>query len=874
MSRIDRVTAAVTEHSRVLVLALLLVTAALAPGLVGIEQAGAVSGLSGDSEAAEANAEIRERFDERDVPSTTTVIAVRNEDDNVLSRDSLLRTLRYQQTLHDNRTVNATLVEDSPVVGIENIVARAAIQAERRGTVTQTDLQGWNESEGLTAANGSDDWPDPTIDDQIEQLESMNASEVSAVVGRILDPESSSEATRRAYQLLPESYRAGATTADARMMVLTQATDGQVSSAAGLSGDISEALGVARSLATDRADDERYYFYGAGLVNYEQDTVIQDSFGILGPLAVLFVLVALSLAYRDPVDVLLGVVGIAVALIWTMGAMGWLGIMFNPLMIAAPIILIGLSVDFALHVTMRYREVRHRSDAGVRSAMREALADLGPALALITATTVIGFLSNYTSPMADLRTFGLVTAIGITATLVVFGGLIPALKVEITPLLARRGWDRTPSLPGTGGRLRRLLDTGATIATRAPLVLLVVTGLFTGAAAYGATGLQMSAQQDLFMGDDPPEFTENLPDAIEPSDYSLKEDRQYIYSTFQSPDRQGYVFVTGDVTTPETLERVADAHHAAVESGTVYEAPRGGPAILSPLSEMRSVARENQSFNATFQAADSSGNGVPDRDLESLYDEFHAAAPDRAARTLDRADDGSYAAMQVRISTDGSVDRSEAVAAVSDAAAEVDDNDDLEAVATGSFVIEQQLNDRLSTTLIESLSLTIVAILLILMAVFRLTAGSFSLGAITLVPVILSVTWLFGTMATLGIPISLITAMVGSVTVGIGVDYAIHVSERYWQERADASPAEALVRTVTGSGSALLSSAVTTAIGFGVLSFALLPALRHFGFVLALGVVYSFLGALYVQPSLLMLWDRYVAGTHDATASSMPVGND
>jgi predicted RND superfamily exporter protein len=872
MSRIDRLATAVTEHSRVLIIALLVVTAGLAPGLAGIEEAGAVSGLSDDTDASEANVEVRERFGDRDVATTTTVIVVR-DDENVLSKDSLLRTLEYQRTLRETRTVNRTLVDEESLFGIENIVARAAIEADRRGELARSDIEGWNESDGLTAANGSDDWSSPTLDEQIEQLESMNDSEVAAVVGRLLDPESTSEATRTAYQLLPENYEPGSATAAARMTVLTQATDGQVSSAAELSGDISEALGTARSMAADRPGGERYHFYGAGLVNYEQDTVIQDSFGILGPIALLFVLVALSLAYRDPTDVALGVVGIGVTLIWTMGAMGWLGIMFNPLMIAAPIILIGLSVDFALHVTMRYREVRHRSNAGVRTAMTEALADLGPALGLITLTTVIGFLANYTSPLADLRTFGFVTAIGIVATLVVFGALIPALKLEIAPILARRGWDRTPSLPGSGGRMRRLLSGGATIATRAPLVLLVVTVLFTGVAAYGATGLQMSAEQELFMGDDLPEVTENLPDAIEPSDYSLKEDRQYIYSTFQSPDRQGFVLVTGNVTAPGTLERIAAAERTARESGAVYDTPRGDSALRTPLSEMRAVAEENQSFNATFQAADSSGDGIPDRNLERLYDEFYGAAPDRAAQTIDR-DDGSYTAMQVRIGTDGSVARSEAVAAVTDAAAEIDDTDELRAVGTGSFVVEQELNDRLSTTLIESLSLTIVAILLVLMGVFRLTEGSSSLGAITIVPVILSVTWLFGTMATLGIPISLITAMVGSITVGIGVDYAIHVSERYWQERADAPASEALLRTVTGSGSALLSSAATTAIGFGVLSFALLPALRHFGFVLALGVVYSFLGAVYVQPSLLMVWDRYVSGAADATSNPTPTGND
>lgn len=874
MSVFDRIGAAIGDYSRILIVLLLVVTAGLAPGLGAIEDTGAVSGLPDESAATEANAEIQTRFTDGEPNTTATAIVVRDDDANMLSRKALLDSLRYQRALLRNETVNATLVDEEPTFGIANIVAQASIAADRRGTVGESTIVGWNETTGLVATNATaDDWETPTLAEQIAELESMGPREVEATLDTVLDPDSNLSATQAAYRLLPNDYTPGSVSSDQRMVILTQETETQISAAAEISATVSEGQAVARTIAHEQAGDDRYYVYGPGLVNYDQNTVIQDSFGILGPLALLFVVVALSLAYRDPVDVGLGLFGVVAVLLWTLGAMGWLGIDFNPVMIAAPIILIGLSVDFALHVTMRYREARQTAALDARSAMTTALADLGPALGLITATTVVGFLSNYTSPLGDLRAFGIVTAIGIVSTLFVFGILIPALKLELTSLLARFGWDRTPSLPGSSGLSQRLLQGGSMAASRTPALLIVVVLLVTAGAAYGATGVELSADQELFMGDTPPDWTERLPDAIEPGDYALKSDREYIYSNFQSPGRQGFVLITGTVTTPETLDRIADARRAVADSEVVYDSPTGEPEVVTPLTEMRAVADVDRSFNATFERADTTDDGVPDRDIEAVYDAFYRAAPDRATRVLDRTPNGSYTAMKIRIATDGTADRTAAAAVVADTAAAIDG--DLTAVGTGSFVVEEELNNRLSTTLIRSLTVTLLAVVVILTGTFWLKERQPTLGPLTVVPVVLSAVWLFGTMAILDIPISLITAMVGSITIGIGVDYSIHISERYWQERTNGLGInEALRRTVSGTGSALVSSAITTAIGFGVLSFALLPALRHFGFVLAVGVVYSLVTAVYILPSLLVLWERFVGETDALDTEATPLNSD
>jgi predicted RND superfamily exporter protein len=130
---------------------------------------------------------------------------------------------------------------------------------------------------------------------------------------------------------------------------------------------------------------------------------------------------------------------------------------------------------------------------------------------------------------------------------------------------------------------------------------------------------------------------------------------------------------------------------------------------------------------------------------------------------------------------------------------------------------------------------------------------------ITLLPVAFSVSWILGTMHLLGMPFNVLTGMITSLTVGLGVAYSIHLSERYTMElRRRDTIWQAMHESVTGTGGALLGSAATTVGGFGVLSFAILPALQQFGVITGLTIIYAFLASVLVLPSLLVLWTRYL----------------
>lgn len=135
--------------------------------------------------------------------------------------------------------------------------------------------------------------------------------------------------------------------------------------------------------------------------------------------------------------------------------------------------------------------------------------------------------------------------------------------------------------------------------------------------------------------------------------------------------------------------------------------------------------------------------------------------------------------------------------------------------------------------------------------------NSASLGLVTLLPVLFAVTWTLGTMWLIGILFNALTGTVTALTTVLGIDYSIHVSDRYEHElRRQEDVWAALETTVTGTGGALLGTAATTVGGFGTLVVAILPALQQFGIITGLTIVCAFLAS--VLPSVLVLWTRYL----------------
>lgn len=135
--------------------------------------------------------------------------------------------------------------------------------------------------------------------------------------------------------------------------------------------------------------------------------------------------------------------------------------------------------------------------------------------------------------------------------------------------------------------------------------------------------------------------------------------------------------------------------------------------------------------------------------------------------------------------------------------------------------------------------------------------GTIQYGIINVVPVFVTVTAVAATMRYLGISLNPITSTTLSITIGIGVDYTIHMMHRITDEVESKSDTKTAIRTsVKGTGGALFGSMVTTVFGIGSLTLAITPLLGQFGIIISIGVFYSFLFSILMLPSLYRIYEH------------------
>src|SRR5690606_34804611 len=124
--------------------------------------------------------------------------------------------------------------------------------------------------------------------------------------------------------------------------------------------------------------------------------------------------------------------------------------------------------------------------------------------------------------------------------------------------------------------------------------------------------------------------------------------------------------------------------------------------------------------------------------------------------------------------------------------------------------------------------------------------------------------------AAIGIPFNVMTAMVSSLAIGIGVPFGIHVVNRFQEDRATRPDVLTAMRhTLAHTGGALVGSAVTTVAGFGVLVFSSVPPMKQFGLVTAITIALALVTSVTVLPAMLALWSRR-AGASTPPADGTP----
>lgn len=171
---------------------------------------------------------------------------------------------------------------------------------------------------------------------------------------------------------------------------------------------------------------------------------------------------------------------------------------------------------------------------------------------------------------------------------------------------------------------------------------------------------------------------------------------------------------------------------------------------------------------------------------------------------------------------------------------------------TGKGELEAVMTDMVFSSQIQSLIISLLSVFIVIAISFR----SVWAGLLGAVPLSLTILLNYWTMGTFGINLDLVTSIIASVAVGIGIDYTIHFLETYRAERAKTTDVHAAARrTFKSSGTGILTNALAVGLGFLVLCLSKFLVLRYIGILIALVMFTSSMLAMTILPGFLTNFD-------------------
>ncbi len=167
----------------------------------------------------------------------------------------------------------------------------------------------------------------------------------------------------------------------------------------------------------------------------------------------------------------------------------------------------------------------------------------------------------------------------------------------------------------------------------------------------------------------------------------------------------------------------------------------------------------------------------------------------------------------------------------------------------GDVAVSQTLIDAIVSTEVRSVSLSLLGVLIVCIAITR----SLKWGLLSILPCVVAVPVNFALMGWCDIPLGVATSMFTAMTIGIGVDYAIHFIERFRREQAAGlDPATALDRSLGAAGRGILIDALSVGAGFSVLILSQVPANARLAIMVVASIATCLLTTLCVLPAALL----------------------
>jgi len=177
--------------------------------------------------------------------------------------------------------------------------------------------------------------------------------------------------------------------------------------------------------------------------------------------------------------------------------------------------------------------------------------------------------------------------------------------------------------------------------------------------------------------------------------------------------------------------------------------------------------------------------------------------------------------------------------------------------ATGAGEMEYTMTKMIVSSQVQSLLISLISVFIIITIAF----GSGWAGLVGAVPLALAILLNYMVMGFTGINLDLVTSIIASVAVGVGIDYTIHFLTTYKEERAKTDNLEIVTReTFRKSGHGIVTNALAVGLGFLVLCFSKFVVLRYIGVLVAIVMFTSSYLAMTIIPGILNVFEpRFIS---------------
>ncbi len=576
--------------------------------------------------------------------------------------------------------------------------------------------------------------------------------------------------------------------------------------------------------ATPTPAGNEVHVAGEGAISGYLATYIDRDATRLNPLAAVVITIVLVIAFRTFIGALLPNIIVLGTLAATFGSMAAFGVSFYVITNGLATILIGIAVADSIHIMSQVYEERARdpdlsaSRQGRRVIAQRAMGRMWKPITLTTVTTIAGFAGLWLgAAMPPMKFFGLFAAIGVAAAWVYSIFFLPA-ALTLFPLKPSKLFKSANVNDRYGAILQRL---GAA-ALRKPGITLAIAAVIT---IIGITGTSRVIVQESQIEN----FQTDEPIYIADKEINRRMDGTNFLDIVIETDEPEALF------RPDHLRRI-EALQNYVEQ---FPAVRGSTSVVDYIKQMHKAVNENQDEYYT----------IPDDEflIAQLFLLYSASGdPDDFEEEIDT--DYSLANVRFNLNVADYQLLTEIIPAIQRYVDNEFNNDEIWANLSGRVTINYAWLKTIGDNHVRSLLLSLVFVWIAAALMFR----SILAGALSLIPVGMSLLLVYAVMGFGGIWLGVGTSMFAAIAIGLGIDFSIHTLDRMKEliRSRQGTFDERLADLFPSTGRALFFNFAALAFGFLVLTTSEVPPLIKFGMLVAVAVTTSFIASMTILPAL------------------------